>query len=181
MQHGLRERVQELQPDEEKYEQLAEEEGEQFAEMQRRQDAIELREKQREIEHQVQQIEHQRNFIGMDISKAESSIPMFNPSSEEYNQDLHETALEDWAAGSLETFVDQDGNTQILGLREGAMSPSEFLAKRADTYKKAMQGSRIKAQAAAQKNLHQGEQGTSQKTNIAAADDEDTFVNNFFN
>lgn len=158
------------QVDESRYEEIAEEQGQEVADVQRRLDALEQREAQQQVDAALQRIESQRNFIGMNIAQAESKIPLFNPESDQYNQKLHEAALADWAAGSLETTVDGKGETHVLGLREGAQTPEEYLQEKARLYGEVLQFQTAKAQADAQRNKKSGESPSSAKASAGKVD-----------
>lgn len=156
---NLREEVMKAVPevDESRYEELADELGEDSADVQRRLDMLEYREQQQQAEAAIQQVESQRNFIGMNIAQAEAKIPLFNEASPEYNQTLHEAVLSDWAAANLETVTDRQGNTQILGMRQGAVSPEQYMQEKAKMFGEVLQISSARGQANAQKNRKAGE------------------------
>lgn len=159
------------QVDESKYEDIAEEQGQEQADIQRRLDALEQAEQRQQASAALQQIESQRNFIGMNIAQAESKIPLFNPEDKEnYNKDLHESVLADWASSSLETFVDQDGSVQILGLRQGAQSPEEYMREKAQVFGRVLQFQSAKAQSDAQRNKKVGESPSSAKATPGKVD-----------
>lgn len=159
------------QPDEAHYEDIAEDQGQNAADMQRRLDAIEQREQQQQIDAAVQRIESQRNFIGMNIAQAESKIPLFNKEdTEHYNEQLHEAVLADWAASSLETATDANGEVHVLGLKDGAQSPEEYMQEKAQLYGNILQHQSAKAQADAQRNRKSGESPSSAKATAGKVD-----------
>ena len=152
---GLREKfMNEYVPqvDDSVYQDIEEQSGAEAADNRRKLDNLERRNAEREVSDALGQIEQTRNFIGMNIAQAESSIPLFNPNHEEYNENLHKLALEDWSLASLDTVQDEAGNVHVIGLREGAQTPIEYLQNKASVYGNILKSNAAKAQHSAQRN-----------------------------
>lgn len=117
--------------------------------------------RQQEADKAIEQVERARETTAFSILQAEKDIPMFNESSKDYNPELHKEALADWAEAYLITRPDQNGDLQILGVKDGAPTPHEYLTRKADIYTGLLRQAAARGQANAQRNRDIAETPTS--------------------
>lgn len=138
--------------DEEKYQEIAEQDGQAVADTQRRLDEFEMREKQRELDEGLRQIEHFQSQIGMEIAQAQNSIDLFNPGKKDsYNESLLQEAQRSWVREHAVMQADENGNVFILGAKDGAPSMYEYLNEKAGFYQDILQKASLRGQQAAQR------------------------------
>lgn len=114
-------------------------------------------ERTREAERAIERIGVNRQNVRLDVSQAETSIPMFNPADPAYNEALHQEALSDWAHRSLIVRPDSKGVPQVIGVRPGAPTAQEYLQERAKTYERVLKDASLKGQRAAQLNQNRAD------------------------
>jgi hypothetical protein len=146
------------QLDESKYEQIAEEEGQSVADMRRQLDEMQLRDRQREGEAKLAELEQLQMNVGMDLVHAQNSIPMFNPNDKaNFREDLLIDAQRSWAQENAILHRDDNGNVFIVGVQPGAPSPYQYLNEKAGFYESLMKESALRGQEDAARNRSRAE------------------------
>lgn len=127
--------------------------------------SLEKFQRQAEVDKAIAQVERARESTALSFSQAETTIPMFNPSDKEsYQPELHKEAMTDWAEAYLVTEQDEDGVPQIVGTKQGAPSPLEYLTQKASRYENVLKSVSAQSQAIAQRNHLAGETPGVQQT-----------------
>ncbi len=133
------------EPDEQDFEDMDPAVAEQLRELRRN-------ERARKAEAALGQIQTTREQTRLGFMQAESTIPLFNPNSENYNQRLHEMAVSNWAHQYAEIAVDPDGEPQVVGIAQGAPSPLEYLQQVAPEFEAILKSERARGQRATAHN-----------------------------
>lgn len=121
-----------------------------------------LEQKKIQAEMQLQQVELNRDRLVNSFDAAESSIPLFNRGDKaNYNEGLHNFAIEQYEQAYIETAEDANGNPFVIGVRDGAPTPQQYLENLAKTVGGAMTRASAKGQAAARRNYARVEQPSS--------------------
>lgn len=166
--------------DEEKYQDIAEQEGETVAEQQRRLDAMERQAKEQMIESELKAIESFQSRVGMEVAQAENSIPLMNPRDKEnYDPEVAADIQRAWAKEHAVIQMDENGNAHILGQRDNSPSLYEYAQERASFYSSLLKKAATKGQQVARMNASSADfRATSQPT--SNVNEEQSFVNSFF-
>jgi hypothetical protein len=101
----------------------------------------------------VREVERVRESTAHSIIEAESRLDAFNPNHKDYiGEELHHEAIADWAAAYSVVRLDKQGNPQVVGVKEGAPSPYEYLEGKAAKYLKHSKELLARAQTNAARN-----------------------------
>lgn len=166
--------------DEDKYQDIAEQEGETVAEQQRRLDAMERRAKEQMIESELKAIESFQSRVGMEVAQAENSIPLMNPRDKQnYDPEVAADIQRAWAKEHAVIQMDDNGNAHILGQRDNSPSLYEYAQERANFYSSLLKKAATRGQQVARMNASTADfRPTSQPTSNVS--EEQSFVNSFF-
>ena len=118
-------------------------------------------ERAREAERAIDKIATSRETTRLGVLQAETSIPMFNEADPAYNQRLHAIALSNYAHRYLEVRPGPDGEPQVVGTKEGAPSPLEYLQEQAQEFGEILKAERLNGQMAARRNSARADIGSS--------------------
>ena len=143
-----------IDPNEDAYEDMDPQVAEQLRELRQS-------ERAREAERAIERIATVRETTRLGILQAESSVPMFNEADPTYNQTLHNMALSNYAHRYLEVRPGPDGEPQIVGTKEGAPSPLEYLQEQAQEFEGILKAERLSGQMTAQRNSSRADIGSS--------------------
>lgn len=102
-----------------------------------------------------------RSEIRSSFEQAETTISLFNPASDAYNQTLHNMALSEWAVRYGEVVTDANGEPQLVGVKDGAPLPYEYLKEIAPRYESILRSERIRGQQTAAINQSRSERPSS--------------------
>lgn len=124
-------------------------------------------ERMREAERAIERIASVRDNTRLSILQAESSIPMFNPASDSYDEFFHEEALSGWAHRYAEVANGPDGKPQIVGVKDGAPTPLEYLQTKAPEYEKRLKAAQVRGQQLQRRNVEQADVASSNSITTA--------------
>lgn len=114
--------------------------------------ALRRNERARDAEAALAQVKTVREQTRLGFMQAESSIPLFNPSSDSYNERLHSMAMSNWAHNYAEVAPDANGQPQIVGIVNGGPSPLEYLQQVAPEFEAILKEERARGQRATAHN-----------------------------
>ena len=119
---------------------------------------VNARQRQQDAERAIEKIENSRESIRLSTMQAEASIPVFNPSSKDYNEELHHKAMQDYALLYLEfTPPDKNGDIHVVGTQDGAPTILEYLTEQASFYDGLVKSAREQGQQIAARNAARSE------------------------
>lgn len=130
--------------------------GQQFTDQQPPEDADELESQvfqnnqmiqKMAAERAIEKVQNTRESLSLGIAQAETSIPMFNPEDDSFNQALYDEAMGTYADLYLETAIDAQGTPQVIGLKPGAPPVYQFLKDKSDMYEGIIKTARATGQA----------------------------------
>lgn len=89
--------------------------------------------RQMEANEAIREVERTRETTAHSIIMAESQIPAFNSTDKDnyVGDELYQDILNDWASANAIIENDSNGEPQVVGIKDGAPSPYEFLEKKA--------------------------------------------------
>lgn len=107
--------------------------------------------RQMEANEAIREVERTRETTAHSIIMAESQIPAFNSTDKDnyVGDELYQDILNDWASANAIIENDSNGEPQVVGIKDGAPSPYEFLEKKA----KSLAAFSSKFEARAQSNV----------------------------
>lgn len=107
--------------------------------------------RQMEANEAIREVERTRETTAHSIIMAESQIPAFNSTDKDHyvGDELYQDILNDWASANAIIENDSNGEPQVVGIKDGAPSPYEFLEKKA----KSLAAFSSKFEARAQSNV----------------------------